>query len=101
LNYGGQNPDSALNVTYLERDHIKVNLQAKLLFDENTACLRNSAMDVINRLADLLQSKEGARVEIDLVDELDLTAKSKDIDAERTLLVFALLNFKRVASQQL
>ncbi|MFA5976094.1 MAG: hypothetical protein WC859_08040 [Elusimicrobiota bacterium] len=97
LNYGGQNPDSALTVVYLDRDHLKVTLQAKFLFDENTACLKNSAMDVLNRLSDLIQTKEGSRVEIEMVDELDVTGKSKDIDAERTLLVFALLNFKRLS----
>src|SRR5580704_16239763 len=36
LNYGGSSPDSALNVTYVQKGYIKVTLQAKYLFDENT-----------------------------------------------------------------
>ena len=71
-------------------------LQAKYLFDENTASLKIAALDVLNRLADLIQSKEGNRVELTLVDELDVTPTAKDIDAERSLLVFAYLNFKRI-----
>src|SRR5689334_8359386 len=100
LNYGGQNPDTALNVTYLQRGYIKVTLQAKFLFDENTAQLKSTAMDVINRLADLMQLKEGNHVELNFVDELDVTTGSKDIDAERALVVFSLLNFKRLAAAQ-
>jgi len=98
LNYGnGNTPDSAMNVTYLEKGFIRVTLQAKFLFDENTAALKSGSMDVINRLAELLQSKEGNRVEFTMVDELDETPEAKNVDAERTLVVFSLLNFKRLA----
>ena len=97
LNYGGSSPDSALNVAYLEKGHIKVTIQAKYLFDENTASLKTASMDVINRVADLLQSKEGNRIDLTMIDELDTTTNAKDIDAERTLVVFALLNFKKLA----
>lgn len=100
LNYGGQNQDTALNVVYLARGHIRVTLQAKYLFDENTASLKSAAMDVIDRVAEMLQSKEGARVEIHLVDELDSILHMKDIDAERALVVFSLLNFKHLATAQ-
>lgn len=99
LNYGGQNPDSALNVAYLDRGYIKVTLQAKYLFDENTASLKTGAMDVINRLGDLLSAKQGTHVEFTMLDELDTTANAKNIDAERSLIVFSLLNFKRLSSE--
>ena len=85
-----------MNVQYVQKGHIRVTLQAKFLFDENTASLKIAALDVLNRLADLIQSKEGNRVELTLVDELDVTPTAKDIDAERSLLVFAYLNFKRI-----
>lgn len=98
LNYGGGNtPESALNVTYLQKGYIKVTLQAKYLFDENTASLKANSMDVINRLADLLSTKEGNNVELTMIDELDETGMAKDIDAERALVVFSLLNFKKLS----
>jgi flagellar motor protein MotB len=96
LNYGGGTPDTALNVTYVTKGHVRVTLQAKYLFDENTASLKAGAMDVLNRLGDLLGSKEGNQVELTMLDELDNTQQAKDIDAERALVVFALLNFKRI-----
>jgi outer membrane protein OmpA-like peptidoglycan-associated protein len=96
LNYSGNSPDSALNVTYVQKGHIKVTLQAKYLFDENSASLKTASVDVLNRLAELVQAKEGNRVELIVLDELDNTALAKDIDAERSLMVFAYLNFKRI-----
>jgi outer membrane protein OmpA-like peptidoglycan-associated protein len=96
LNYGGNTPDSALNVAYVQKGYIKVTLQAKYLFDENSASLKTASLDVLNRLADLMQSKEGNRVELIMLDDLDATPRAKDIDAERSLLVFAYLNFKKV-----
>jgi outer membrane protein OmpA-like peptidoglycan-associated protein len=101
LNYGGgSTPDTALNVTYLQKGVIKVNLQAKYLFDENSASLKAGSMEVVNRLADLLQSKEGNQIELTVTDELDATTTAKDIDAERSLLIFALLNLKRKTGDQ-
>jgi outer membrane protein OmpA-like peptidoglycan-associated protein len=99
INYSGGTPDSALNVTYLQKGHIKVTLQAKYLFDENSTSLKASAMDVIDRLAELLQSKEGNRVELTVLDELDNTVNAKDVDAERSLLIFALINFKKLSGE--
>jgi outer membrane protein OmpA-like peptidoglycan-associated protein len=96
INYSGSTPDSALNVAYLQKGHIKVTLQAKYLFDENSTSFKPAAMDVIDRLAELLQSKEGNRVELTMVDEVSNTADAKNIDAERSLLVFALLNLKKL-----
>src|SRR3954468_17008893 len=64
LNYGGNSPDSALNVQYVQKGYIKVTLQAKYLFDENTASLKTASLDVLNKLADLIQAKEGNRVEL-------------------------------------
>jgi outer membrane protein OmpA-like peptidoglycan-associated protein len=97
LNYGGNTPDTALNVSYVEKGYIRVTVQAKYLFDENTASLRAGAMDVINRLVDVLQSKEGQRVEVTLINDMDNIVNVQDIDAERALLVFSLVNFKRIA----
>jgi len=98
LNYGGNTPDTALNVTYLQQGRIQVTLQAKFLFDENTSSLKSGSMDVLGRLADLLQSKQANTVELTFIDELDEAPGAKDIDAERSLVVFALLNFKRFAA---
>jgi outer membrane protein OmpA-like peptidoglycan-associated protein len=95
LNYGGGTPDSALNVTYLQKGYIKVTLQAKHLFDENSASLKAGSMEVIERLTELLQSKEGNHIELTVVDELDPTTTAKEIDAERSLLIFALVNLKK------
>jgi len=97
LNYGGNTPDTALNIAYVEKGFIRVTVQAKYLFDENSASLKAGSMDVINRLADVLQSKEGQRVEVTLLNDMDNIVNAKDIDAERALLVFALINFKRIA----
>jgi outer membrane protein OmpA-like peptidoglycan-associated protein len=96
LNYGGSTPDTALNISYVEKGFIRVTLQAKYLFDENSASLKAGAMDVINRLADVLQAKEGQRVELILINEMDNFVNVRDIDAERTLLVFSLVNFRRI-----
>ena len=100
LNYNSNSPDSALNVTYLEKGHIKVTIQAKYLFDENTASLKTASMDVINHLASLLQSNEGSQIDLTMIDELDPAANAKDIDAERSLAVFSLLTFKKIAASQ-
>jgi flagellar motor protein MotB len=97
LNYGGNSPDTALNVAYVEKGYVRVTVQSKFLFDENTASLKTGGMDVINRLADVLQAKEGQRVEVILINELDNLVNVRDVDAERTLLVFSLVNFKRLA----
>src|SRR5258708_7918546 len=96
LNYGGSSPDSALNVQYIQKGYIKVTLQAKFLFDENTASLKTASLDVLNKLADLIQSKEGNRVELVMFDDLEVTPKYKDAGAERSLLVFGYLNFKKL-----
>lgn len=97
INYAGNTADTALNVTYVQKGYIRVTIQAKYLFDENTASLRTGGMDVINRLTDVLQSKEGQRVEVTLINDMDYIVNTRDIDAERTLLVFSLVNFKRLA----
>lgn len=95
LNYGGNNPDTALNISYVDKGFIRVTLQGKFLFDENTAAFKTGAMDVINKLVGVLQSKEGQRVQITLINELDNIVNARDIDAERALLVFTLVNIKR------
>jgi flagellar motor protein MotB len=100
LNYGGNNPDSALNVSYLEKGYIRVDLQAKFIFDDNSASLKAGGMDVLNRLGDLLAAKEGNHVELTMKDEMDPSANAKDIDAERALLIFSYLNFKRIDTDQ-
>jgi len=97
INYAGNSPDTALNVSYVDKGFIRVTVQAKYLFDENTASLKAGGMDVINRLADVLQSKEGQRVEVTLINDMDNIVNVRDIDAERSLLVFSLVNFKRIA----
>ncbi len=100
LNYGGgTNPDSALNVAYVQKGFIRITLQARLLFDENSASLKAGAIDVLNRLADILQSKEGQRIEVTLVNEMDNVINVRDLDAERSLVVFSLVNFKRLAQE--
>ena len=96
LNYGGSSPDSALNIQYVQKGYIKVTLQAKYLFDENTASLKVASLDVLNRLSDLISAKEGNRVELIVLDDLDATPQAKDIDAERALLVFGYINFKKL-----
>jgi flagellar motor protein MotB len=98
VNVGGANPDSALNIVYVEKGHIRVFIQAKFLFDENTATPKVGAMDVINKVADILQNKDGNRIEVTLIDQLDPILHARDVDAERALAVFALLNFRRLAS---
>jgi len=98
VNVGGANPDSALNVVYVEKGHVRVFIQAKFLFDENTATPKAGAVDVINKVADILQNKEGNRIEITLVDELDPISHARDIDAERALAVYSLINFRHLAA---
>jgi len=98
INYNSNSPDTALNVAYIQKGYIRVTVQAKFLFDENSASLKTGAMDVINRLAEVLQAKEGQRVEVSLINELDNVTNIRDIDAERALLVFSLVNFKHLAS---
>lgn len=96
VSVGGNNPDSALNVVYVEKGYVRVLIQAKFLFDENTTTFKAGAMDVLNKVASIVQNKDANRVEVTLIDELDPLLKAKDIDAERALAVFALLNFKRL-----
>jgi outer membrane protein OmpA-like peptidoglycan-associated protein len=98
LNYGGSSPDSALNVQYIQKGYIKVTLQAKFLFDENSASLKVASLDVLNRVADLIQAKDGNRVELTMIDDLDATPTAKDIDAERSLFVFGYLNFRKLSN---
>ena len=98
VNVGGANPDSALNIVYVEKGHIRVFIQAKFLFDENTATPKAGAMDVINKVAEILQNKDGNRIEVTLIDELDPILHARDVDAERALAVYALLNFRRLAT---
>jgi outer membrane protein OmpA-like peptidoglycan-associated protein len=98
VNTGSANPDSALNIVYVEKGHIRVFMQAKFLFDENASTLKTGAIDVINKAADILQNKEGNRIEFTLINEMDPIPHARDIDAERALAVFALINFKRLAS---
>ena len=97
LNYGGNSPETALNVAYVEKGYIRVTIQAKFLFDENSASLKTGAMDVIHRLAEVLQAKEGQRIQVSLINELDNVQNVRDIDAERALVVFSLVNFQRLA----
>ena len=98
LNYsGGNSPDAALNVAYVQKGFIRITLQARLLFDENSAALKTGAMDQLNRLVDILQSKEGQRIEVTLVNEMDNVFNVRDLDAERSLVVFSLINLKRLA----
>src|SRR5882672_12795589 len=40
LNYGGNTPDTALNVSYVEKGYIRVTVHAKFLFDENSTSLK-------------------------------------------------------------
>ena len=98
VNLGGTNPGSALNIVYVDKGHVRVFIQAKFLFDENTATPKAGALDVINKVADILQNKEGSRIEITLVDDLDPILHARDVDAERALAVFALINFRRLAA---
>ena len=99
VNVGGANPESALNIVYVEKGHIRVFIQAKFLFDENTATPKTGAMDVINKVADILQNKEGNRVEVTLIDQMDPILRAQNIDAQRALAVYALLNFRRLATE--
>jgi hypothetical protein len=89
-------PENALTVTYVDKGHVRLTLQAKLLFDENTAFLKTNSIDVLNRVSDVMQSKNYQRVELSLVDELPDTASVRDLSAERALVVFSLLNFKQL-----
>lgn len=98
LNYGSNSPESALNVSYVQKGYTKVILQAKYLFNENSALLKSGSIDVLNRLADLMDVKEDNRVDLTMVDELDSITDAKDIDAERSLVIFSYLNFKKLAN---
>ena len=49
------------------------------------------------RVADLFTAKEGNQIQLSMVDELDATQQAKDVDAERALVVFGILNLARVA----
>ncbi len=96
LNFqGANNPNNALNISYIQKGYIKVNLQLKHLFQENSTAMKTSATEVLNKLAALLESKEGNRIEIVVVDELDNTPNAKEVNAERALSVFSYLNFKK------
>lgn len=102
LNYGATAPENALNITYVDKGYVKVTLQAKYLFDGNTSAIKLSAVDTLDRLAELLQTRTGDRIELTMLDELDGSApEAKDVDAERALAVFAYLNFKRVNSSSM
>ena len=96
LKYGDGSPETALNVAYVQKGQTRVTLQMKFLFNENSTSLKTGAIDVLNRLSDMLDVKEGTRVELTVIDELDDYPGVKDVDAERNMIVFAYLNFKRL-----
>lgn len=96
LNYGGALPDTALNVVYVQKDHIRVTIQAKYLFEDNTSAFKVAAMDVLGRLKDILEQQSESRVELNFIDEIDNTPWARDVNAERELAVFGLLNLKRL-----
>ncbi len=98
LNYQGDSAANPLQVTYLEKGHIRVTLLTQYLFDENTAALNASSMDVLNRLAALLDSKAGSQIELTMSDQLENNTRAKELDAERALVVFSLLNLKKIAA---
>ena len=47
--------------------------------------------------SEVYKNKEGQRVEVTLINEIDNVENARDIDAERALLVFSLINFKRLS----
>jgi outer membrane protein OmpA-like peptidoglycan-associated protein len=96
LKYGDGAPETALNISYVQKGYTKVILQMKFLFNENSTSLKTGAVDVLNRLAEILDVKDRARVELIVLDELDDHPGVRDIDAERNLIVFSYLNFKRL-----
>jgi|GEM_PF-2340989 outer membrane protein OmpA-like peptidoglycan-associated protein len=98
LNYGGNSPQGALNVTYVQKDFTRITLQADYLFDENSTSMKAGAVDVLNRLADMLDIKEGNHIELNVVDNLDAAPEAKDLDAERALAIFSYLNFKKLGT---
>ena len=97
LNFANGSPDNALNITYVQKGYVRIKLQENFLFDENTAFLKTTSVEVLNRLADIFQNKDVYRVELIVDDELDSTPNAKDVDAERSLLVFSYVNFKKLS----
>jgi outer membrane protein assembly factor BamD (BamD/ComL family) len=93
INFAGNSPDNALNIVYLDKDYLRVTLQAKFLFDENTADLKEGSVAVLQQLSSLLQQKQEDHVDLIMLDDVDATPEAKDIDAQRALLVFSYLNF--------
>jgi len=71
----------------VEKGFIRVTVQAKYLFDENSASLKAGAMDVINRLADVLQARKASVWKSRSSTDMDTIVNARDIDAERALLV--------------
>jgi hypothetical protein len=93
LNAGGMTPGSPLTVTYPEKGRVKIVLRARYLFDENSCTFTTGSLDVIRRVKDLLQKNDKNQIQLVLEDELDDTFAANDIDADRALAIFALLNF--------
>src|SRR6185369_12951020 len=46
LSYNSSSPDTALNISYVEKGYIRVTVLAKFLFDENSTSFKTGAMDV-------------------------------------------------------
>ena len=97
INGAATSPDAALHIAYVQKGFIRVTLRARLLFDENSASLRPGAMDTIQRIIDILEAKKGQRVEVTLIDEMDNVFKVRDLEAERSLVIFSLINLKMIS----
>lgn len=99
INLNGEISQEALQITY-GATGIHATLHAQLLFDENSASLKTGAVDVVDRLRRLLQAKDQSTVELTISDVLDDAPGTKDVDAERSLLIFGLLEFPEKGAHQ-
>ena len=91
MDYASGRPDNALEITYAG-DGLQATLHSELLFEDNRADLKTGAMATLDRLRALIDQQSSQRpVHLLLSDRLNEDTPTRDLDAERTLVILSLI----------
>lgn len=99
IQYGGDKKQSAYQVVASDRGTIRISLKGTELFEQNSTALKQGSVEILDRIAEVLTDRDGRKVELSFMDELDHVAGADDMAAERQLVVFTYLNFRRLEMQ--
>ena len=93
INFQARGFERALTISHAANGNIVVTLRLSLLFDENATGLRSGAIDVLDRLTQILSETPRRATHLVLEDELDAMPGASSVDAERSRFVIAYLTF--------